>query len=199
VRRAKRECWEKYIQSVEGDEVYKALRFTSPRMAATTPALRDENNKVAVTLREKEAMVRENHFPKPPPSAPYRLPDEGSGQLYQTITDKTVEKAIFTQSVRKAAGLDRLNFRAIRLLWSWDSRRVTALVRACIRKGAHPWKVAKGVLLKKPNKPDREKVKSYRTISLLSCLGKVVEKVMADEIADWGGIERSPPQGTDGE
>lgn len=44
-------------------------------------------------------------------------------------------------------------------------------------------------MLKKSNKPDREKVKSYRTISLLSCLGKVVEKVMTDEIADLVWIE----------
>jgi hypothetical protein len=45
------------------------------------------------------------------------------------------------------------------------------------------WKVAKGVLLRKPNKPDYTAVKTYRVISLLNCLGKVVEKIAADAIA----------------
>ena len=45
------------------------------------------------------------------------------------------------------------------------------------------WKVAKGILLRKPNKPDYTAVKVYRVINLLNCLGKVVEKIAADAIA----------------
>ena len=43
--------------------------------------------------------------------------------------------------------------------------------------------MVKGVLLRKPNKPDYSAVKPYRVISLLNCLGKVVEKIAADAIA----------------
>jgi len=43
--------------------------------------------------------------------------------------------------------------------------------------------VAKGILLRKPNKPDYTAVKAYRIISLLNCLGKVIEKIAADAIA----------------
>ena len=45
------------------------------------------------------------------------------------------------------------------------------------------WKVAKGILLRKPNKPDYTAVKAYWVISLLNCLGKVVEKIAVDGIA----------------
>ena len=45
------------------------------------------------------------------------------------------------------------------------------------------WKVAKGILLRKPNKPDYTAVKAYRVINLLNCLGKVIEKIAADAIA----------------
>jgi len=44
-------------------------------------------------------------------------------------------------------------------------------------------KVAKGILLRKPNKPDYTAVKAYRVISLLNCLGKLVERIAADAIA----------------
>ena len=39
------------------------------------------------------------------------------------------------QSVKKAPGPDRLTFRAIRLIWEWDSDRVVELIHACIRTG----------------------------------------------------------------
>lgn len=68
----------------------------------------------------------------------------------------------------------------------WDRERVTALTRTCIRLGLHPraWKTARGIVLRKPNKLDYAKVKAYRVISLLPCLGKVVEKVVADLLSE---------------
>lgn len=41
------------------------------------------------------------------------------------------------------------------------------------------WKRAPGILLEKGEKQDLSLVKSYRVISLLNCLGKVVQKVVA--------------------
>ena len=54
-----------------------------------------------------------------------------------------------------------------------------ALIRAHIRLGVHPdlRKVARGVVTPKPGKYDYSLAKAYRVISLLSCLGKMVEKV----------------------
>jgi len=40
------------------------------------------------------------------------------------------------------------------------------------------------VVIPKPNKPDYGVAKAYRVITLLNCLGKVVEKVAANAIAD---------------
>src|SRR5699024_4885584 len=101
------------------------------------------------------------------------------------VDEELVRPALFHQAVQKAPGIDRLKFRALRLLWEWDSPRIVALARQCFRLGLHPpvWKVAKGILLRKPNKLDYTAVKTYRVISLLNCLGKVVEKIAADAIA----------------
>ena len=41
------------------------------------------------------------------------------------------------------------------------------------------WKTARGVAIPKPGKPDYGVAKAYRVISLLNCLGKMVEKVAA--------------------
>ena len=54
-----------------------------------------------------------------------------------------------------------------------------------MRLGVHParWKLAKGVIIPKPGKDDYSIAKAYRCISLLNCLGKIVEKVVADLIS----------------
>ena len=79
------------------------------------------------------------------------------------------------------------NFQALRLIWTWDAPRITSLVQQAIRLQYHPWswKHAKGILLEKPNKRDRTLVKSYRVISLLNCLGKVVEKLVAEKLSQF--------------
>ena len=55
------------------------------------------------------------------------------------------------------------------------------LIGAHIRLGIHPgqWKTARGGTIPKPGKDYYELAKLYRVISLLNCLGKMVEKVAA--------------------
>jgi hypothetical protein len=62
-----------------------------------------------------------------------------------------------------------------------------ALIQGCVRTGYHPctWKTAKGILLRKQGKPTYTIAKAYRVISLLSCLGKVVERALATWIAPF--------------
>ena len=72
------------------------------------------------------------------------------------------------------------------LFFSWDTARVVALIRAHIRLGIHParWKLARGIIIPKPGKDDYSAAKACRCISLLNCLGKMVEKVVADLISE---------------
>ncbi len=71
--------------------------------------------------------------------------------------------------------------------WTWDATCITSLVQQAIRLQYHPqlWRHAKGILMEKPNKRDRTLVKSYRVISLLNCLGKVVEKLVAQKLSQF--------------
>jgi hypothetical protein len=97
-----------------------------------------------------------------------------------------VEQALLSQSVKKASGPDNLCFGAIRLLSKWDTERMVRLTNAAIRTGRHPsvWKRASGVVIPKPGKDDYTKLKAYHSISLLSLMGKVVEKVVAELLSD---------------
>lgn len=137
-------------------------------------------------MKEKEVLFRAHAFPKPPPFLGQEL-QPVQGRAHTWITSQLVEKALFCQSPTKAPGPDKLNFKAIRLVWSWDPERITAIVKNAVRLHYHPksWKRAQGILLEKGNKRDKSLVKSYRVISLLNCMGKLVEKLIAEELAQF--------------
>jgi hypothetical protein len=199
VRRAKRLAWERFLEGVlpadESSEVaadlarcWQALRYTKPQVPSYTPAIKvagvdGQSDKIAATAEEKEEIFMAQAFP------PQAVDDEGI-QIPDTsagVSAEQVCEALFTQAVNKAPGVDGISFKALRLLWRWAEDRVVALVQGCIRTGYHPctWKTAKGILLRKQGKPTYSVAKAYRVISLLSCLGKVVERAVATWIASY--------------
>ncbi len=103
------------------------------------------------------------------------------------ITEEVVAQALMTQAATKAPGPDKINFKILQMIWSWDKARITSMVYHAIRLGYHPkeWKKARGILLEKGGKRDFGLVRSYRVISLLKCMGKVVEKVVAKELSQY--------------
>jgi hypothetical protein len=72
------------------------------------------------------------------------------------------------------------------LKWAWkaDPERMVNLITACLKAGHHPclWKEAIVSMIPKPNRADYTLAKNFRPISLLECLGKLLEKVVAQLI-----------------
>ena len=146
----------------------------------TVEALTDRQGKQANTSLEKEEMLRREFFPLNDDDQYYELPPAGSA--HTRVTEQAVERALFSHSVKKAPGPDKLSFGAIRLLWKWDKERIVRLTRAAVHTGRHPllWKRASGMVIRKPSKDDYTQLKAYRSISLLSCVGTVVERVVTE-------------------
>jgi Reverse transcriptase (RNA-dependent DNA polymerase) len=76
--------------------------------------------------------------------------------------------------------------------WDADPERIMNLLDTCLRAGHHPrpWKEAVVCVIPKPNQADYTLAKSYRPISLLECLGKLLEKAIAKLI--YRDIEKHP-------
>ena len=199
IRKAKRLAWERFLEGVfptgEGAELvadpekcWKALRYTKPQVPSYTPAIRVSGadgrpDTAAATAEEKEKIFMEQGFP-----SQTRVEEETAfPDSVADVSAKEIREALFAQSVKKAPGVDGIGFKALRLLWRWAEDRVVSLVQGCIKMGYHPctWKTAKGILLRKQGKPTYTIAKAYRVISLLSCFGKVVEKVVATWIASF--------------
>ena len=97
-------------------------------------------------------------------------------------TEQAVERALFSQSVKKAPERDKQSFDGIWLRWKWHKERIVRPTNTAIRTGRHPvvWKRASRVVIRKAGKDHYTQLKAYRSISLLSCMGKVVETVITE-------------------
>jgi hypothetical protein len=133
---------------------------------------------------KKEDMLRQESFPPNDSDQYYKLPPVGRART--RVTEQAVERVLYFQSVKKAPGPDKLSFGAIWLLLKRDKERIVRLTRAAMRTGRNPavWKRVSSVVTCKPRKDDYTKLKAYRSISLLSCMGKVVEKVAAELLSE---------------
>jgi hypothetical protein len=147
-------------------------------------ALTDRQGNLANTAIEKEEMLTLESFPLNVDDQYYELPPASSA--HTKVTEKVVELPLYSQSVKKAPGPDKLSFGAVHLLWKWEKERIVDLAKPTIRTARHPavWKRASGVMIRKPGKDDHTKLKAYRTISLLSCMGNVVKKVVAELLSE---------------
>ena len=197
IQKAKKTCWQSFLQREgkgqsghltsskdDANRCWTALKYTNPQIQYTTPALKGTNSTITVTTEAKKALIRAAAFFKPSVTE-NNQETIGKGNGHQLISQKAVQLVLYSQLVKKAPGPDKLNFRALRLLWDWDAERITYLIQYIIWLQYHPkrWRLARGILLQKPNKPDYELIKAYQVISLLNCLGKVVEKVVAEALS----------------
>ena len=185
-RRARRQCWEDFLSRAYGEDVWKVSGYISPRKAETVPTI-SHLGQTASSHAEKVRMLADISFPPPTPYEGDEGQEGPPGRAYLKISDRYVQRAFQKTSSKKSPGLDGIGPLAFRCLFmEWDTQRVVALIRTHIRLGVHParWKLARGVIIPKPGKDDYSVAKAYRCISLLNCLGKMVEKVVANLISD---------------
>src|SRR5436190_17098050 len=100
------------------------------------------------------------------------------------INKNEIKTTIFTSFIKKAVGPDTISFLIIQKIYQVLEDRFYKLYKALIESEYHSkyWKEAIGVILKKPNRKVTI-LKSYRVISLLNCLRKVAEKIIATRLS----------------
>jgi len=91
-----------------------------------------------------------------------------------------INRVLFHQQA--TLGPDKQSFGAILLFSKWDTERIVRLPKAtmCTGRLSAVWMRASGVVIRKPGKDDCTQRKAYRSSSLLSCMGKVVEAVVTE-------------------
>ena len=99
IRRARKECWNNFVQRADTDQVERAVKYTAPRLEGKVQTLVDEEG-------TKECMVIAAAFPE----APYAgeqppLPD--GGRAHQRINEALVGRLLAKTRNASVPGGDR--------------------------------------------------------------------------------------------
>jgi len=184
IRQSKSKMCSDYFHNLRAAKEWRAARYANPRAGMTMEALTDRADNQANTTTEKEEMPTGKSCPLNDNDQDYNLPPARSA--HTRVTKQAVERALDSRSVRNAPGPDKLSFCAIQLLRRWDKEKIVRLMRTAICTGRHPpgWKWVSSVAICNPSKDDYTKLKAYRSRLLLSCMGIVVEKELAELLSE---------------
>jgi len=94
-----------------------------------------------------------------------------------------VNEAITSTSSLSAPGYSQIKYQVLK--WAWKCKpgwqHILSLMHKCLEAGYHPksWRKVIAVALRKPGKPDYSNPRAYHLITLLECLRKILEKIVA--------------------
>lgn len=220
VKKAKRDCWAKYLDSLRGVKVFDVYRYLKPKSSKKLSAI-VEDGVTYESWDDMEKIIRQKMFPHLPSSDTntsqedldlsasqnirhsLALPDNTSvlrpkwnangntckrpTMPHSPLTMPELEKAIFSSNSWTASGPDKIPFAVLKETWHVLKLPLFHIMKACVDIGYHPetWRSALVAIIPKVNKVDRSKVSSNRPISLLNCMGKTLERIVAGRISRY--------------
>jgi hypothetical protein len=121
------------------------MSYTKPGGQQIVKNLKSKTGEVVESWERKTQLLTEVAFPRPLKGVKVKAREE-RGEMWKKITDADIQEALFDQSVEKGPGPDILGFKAIRLLWDWNSSRIVGIVRESFRLAIHlrVWKEVRG-------------------------------------------------------
>lgn len=110
------------------------------------------------------------------------------------VSVDTVASIIKNIKPKKSPGADGITNKCLKALPKKGLKYITAVINACLRQSYFPkiWKHSKIIPIRKPNK-SADCPLSYRPISLLSSLSKIMEKILKEKLTDFIGSENILP------
>ena len=109
---------------------------------------------------------------------------------WSDLTEKELENTIFSSSTKSAAKSDKIDFLILQKAYLSISQLFYQLYNKLIKLDFHfdIWKDSIDVIIKKFNKENYSDLKSYRVISLLNCLDKISERIIAERLSYFAEI-----------
>ena len=183
VEEKKARYWLEYLENIKRGEGFGFMK-TDRDFMVDVPPIRDEGGVLVKEDREKgRAIVRGLGKRE-------ELEQEREGFWREVeVEEDEVEEMIRVQKDGKAAGINGLSGRVMKVLWKldWGKRVVMWVVKKSLGLGYVPrqFRESIGVVMRKPNKGDYSLPSSYRVINLLDVWGKCLERVVVGRLSEW--------------
>jgi hypothetical protein len=147
------------------------------------PPLRVEAG-LAHTHADISRILSNRFFVEASPEVPTRLEDDPPPRETRglpTFSKNMIADLLADTLNLSSPGASGQTWRLIKWAWTSTPEILTDLIIGCVRAGHHPllWQQAIVCTVPKPHHADYSLVKNFRPVSLLECMGKLVEKLMA--------------------
>lgn len=186
VKQAKTTHWNAFLEKEDPQSIFKAMAYTKDSRNERIPQIRDQWGILQESFKDKCSAFKAAMYPNPPVAPePLWSSYERKNWEWPSLTKEELDTACIIQSKAKAPGPDMISSEIIEITYKLFPQEFLEVYSPFINTGYHPirWKQATGIILKKPNKPDYNMPKAYRVISLLNCLGKTSERIIANRLS----------------
>ena len=168
---------------IESDDLWAVVAWCHGHRVSKVPSLcRTEG--LVHSHEEIADLLSNRFFAKTPPQVAARFydnPPQHPAHHLPQIDKDLIDPLIRESSNRSAPGQSSHTWTVIKWAWEVDTDWIMELLAGCLRAGHHlrQWKEAVMCVIPKPGQADYSLVKNYQPISLLECLGKHLEKLVA--------------------
>jgi len=184
VKKAKREY---YDNIVTNGKIWEVAKWRLGRRMSGIPALRLANGALSFDQREISDTLAARFFVEDLDEievAQHDDPAPHHTRPLHPILNKEVTPLLWETANDSAPGESGISWKIIKMAWARVDKAVIHVFNACLQLGHHPslWRKAVVVVIPKPGKDDYLAAKAYRPISLIECLSKLLEKVVAKRL-----------------
>jgi Reverse transcriptase (RNA-dependent DNA polymerase) len=200
----KKKVWvNKTLENASYSDIWSFPKWARGIRNYPTPPISQGNDRPRATSHEDKCEALRSELYQPPPPLDQIFEPDTSTRLENNLpfTDVTPEEvcdAIVLSKNNSAPGHSQITYQVLK--WAWSNpngqKHILSLMQKCLRNGYHPksWRKAIAIALRKPNKPDYSNPRAYRLITLLECLAKVLERIVAKHLTFLAGqLNLIPP------
>lgn len=177
MRKAKVEAWKRFISPRDAwGKPYRLLKALS--QSKRMPALQRPDGSLSASADENVTLLLDAKFVDASLPEVNLLPQGYEGPAPR-ITPRAIADIIKTLNNRKSPGPDQVTHSMLKVFHRHHPQVLSLLFTSCLTLGYFPrkWRTGRVVFIPKPGKPPML-TDSYRPITLLSCLGKVLERLV---------------------
>jgi hypothetical protein len=184
LRAAARKAKQKWADNVIGkSNLWEVATWRHGRRMNKIPPLRTKEDLTHMHA-DISQILSNRFFVEAPPDVPTQLEDDPPPQATRElpIFSKEMFKDLLADTSNlSSSGASGQTWRLIKWAWMCAPEVLADLIAGCVRAGHHPliWRQAIVCAVPKPHRADYSLAKNFRPVSLLECMGKLVEKLMA--------------------
>jgi hypothetical protein len=189
IRLAKRHFWRQLTSEItRPNDIFKVTRWTKAQGQSQPPPPLEFNDRIYESQPERAECLRqallERRTAEDDIGNPWEEP-AGPDLLFSLTVSPEESRDSLLGAGNTTPGADNITVELLKTAWPYIESHTTWLFESCLQVGHHPavFKGAEVVMIPKLGKRDLSSTGSWRPISLLSCIGKGLERLIARRIS----------------